>query len=93
IYKLKSSMPKKGTKKEFFWDKISNYYIYPVQMLNTVDLDLEEESDETSDASKDINSFYIKVEFYNIRKEKKHLNIPHDLFADLSRSKLRKHGY
>nr|MCZ9336148.1 hypothetical protein [Klebsiella pneumoniae] len=27
IYKLKSSMPKKGTKKEFFWDKISNYYI------------------------------------------------------------------
>ncbi|ELU9969608.1 DUF927 domain-containing protein [Salmonella enterica subsp. enterica serovar Infantis] len=90
IYKLKSSLAKKGTKKEYYWDKISNYYIYPVKMLNTVDLDLDEESD---DASKDVNTFYITVEFYNIRKEKKRLNLPHDLFADLARSKLRKAGY
>lgn len=89
IYKLKSSNPK-GSEKVYFWEKISGYYLRPITLLNTVDIDID---DDSTDANRDINTYHVAVEFINIRKEKKQLNIPHDLFADISRSKLIKVGY
>lgn len=87
IYKLKS-----GKDKSYFWQKLTDFYIRPVALLNTVDINLDLK-EELTDANKEINAFHVSIEFVNIRNEKRRLNIPHDLFTDLSRSKLIKTGY
>lgn len=88
IYKLAKSNPAKDKKANYYWIKITDYYIYPVQILSTVDLE-----GDNNDANKDINSMYVNVAFKNIRNEKKILSIPLDQFSDLKSSKLKKAGY